>query len=155
MRTPFEAHGQLSNQRFHDLVSMKFTVIILLASFSICSCKPIQENILGTYDLDVERGCGDCEEDGPKVMVFEDTDISDGVPGHYRFEFSNGDAHSGEYDFLWVDTAAKLMLYPDSASFELYGLIGTTQQTDYRVQREKIKETCDGFLQNCIWRRRD
>lgn len=145
----------MSNQRFHDLSSMKFQVFVLFASFSIFSCKPIQENILGTYDLDVQRGCGDCEEDGPKVMVFEDSDISDGEPGHYRFEFSNGDAHSGEYDFLWVDTAAKLMLYPDSASFELYGLIGTTQQTDYRVQREKIKETCDGFLQNCIWRRRD
>ena len=145
----------MSNQRFRDLASMKFQVFVLLASLSIWGCKPIQENILGTYDLDVERGCGDCEEDGPKVMVFQDDDISDGVPGHYRFEFSNGDAHSGEYDFLWVDTAAKLMLYPDSASFELYGLIGTIQQTDYRVQRDKIKETCDGFLQSCIWRRRD
>jgi len=41
----------------------------------------MQEKILGTYDLDPDRGCSNCVDQGPELMTFEDWDINDGTPG--------------------------------------------------------------------------
>ena len=123
--------------------------------FFIIGCKPPHERIIGTYDIDVDRGCSNCEDQGPELMVFEDWDLDDGNSGHYSFEYQNGEGHSGTYDFLQVDTLVKLILYPDSTTFEYYGILGTVQQTDYRVSSNKIKENCNGVFRNCIWVRRD
>ena len=123
--------------------------------FAVWSCTPVQEKILGTYDLDLDRGCPVCEENGPASMVFEDSDVADGIPGYYSFEFADGEAHSGTYDFLQVDTTLAIVLYPDSASVQYSQLIGTTQRTQYRVAGNKIKEDCNGLFRNCAWIRRD
>ena len=134
---------------------MKTVIYILIFSISCIGCKPMEERILGTYDIDPDRGCSNCVENGPELMVFEDWNIDNGSPGHYSFNYENGEGHSGTYDFFQVDSILKLMLYPDSTSFEYYGILGTTQQTDYKVVGNKIKENCDGFLKNCVWVRRE
>ena len=117
-------------------------------------CKAPQERIIGTFDIDLERGCASCQEQGPELMVFEDWNINDGSPGHYRFEYQNGAAHSGTYDFLQIDTLLKLTISPDSASFEYFGIIGTSYQTEYKISSNKIREKCPGLFKNCIWIRR-
>ena len=134
---------------------MKYGAGCLFAVFAVWSCTPVQEKILGTYDLDLDRGCPVCEENGPASMVFEDSDVADGIPGYYSFEFADGEAHSGTYDFLQVDTTLAIVLYPDSASVQYSKLIGTTQRTQYRVAGNKIKEDCNGLFRNCAWIRRD
>lgn len=134
---------------------MKTWMLVLIGFLTVAGCKPVQEKILGTYDLDTESGCSNCEENGPELMVFEDGDLADGIPGFYKFEFKDGGAHSGTYDFLQVDTNITIMLYPDSASFQYSQVIGTNQQTDYRVVGNKIKEKCNGIFRNCSWIRRD
>ena len=134
---------------------MKYGAGCFFAVFAVWSCTPVQEKILGTYDLDLDRGCPVCEENGPASMVFEDSDVADGIPGYYSFEFADGEAHSGTYDFLQVDTTLAIVLYPDSASVKYSQLIGTTQRTQYRVAGNKIKEDCNGLFRNCAWIRRD
>jgi hypothetical protein len=134
---------------------MKALIPIIIYSIILIGCKPIQEKILGTYDIDPERGCSNCEESGPELMVFEDWNLDDGNPGYYSFNYQNGENHSGTYDILQIDTVSKIMLYPDSATVEFYGLLGTVQETEYKVVGNKIKENCDGIFRNCIWIRRD
>ena len=134
---------------------MKSVIVFLSCSIALFGCKPIQEKILGTYDIDVDSGCSNCEENGPELMVFEDADIADGIPGYYAFEFQNGEAHSGTYSFLHVDTTITVILYPDSASFQYTPILGTMQQTEYRVAGNRIKEKCNGVFRNCVWIRRD
>ena len=135
-------------------VSMRFIICVLTFSFFIFGCKAPQERIIGTFDIDLERGCASCQEQGPELMVFEDWNINDGSPGHYRFEYQNGAAHSGTYDFLQIDTLLKLTISPDSASFEYFGIIGTSYQTEYKISSNKIREKCPGLFKNCIWIRR-
>ena len=140
---------------FPILCNMKAVIVFLSCSLALFGCKPIQEKILGTYDIDVDSGCSNCEENGPELMVFEDADIADGIPGYYTFEFQNGEAHSGTYSFLHVDTTITVILYPDSASFQYTPILGTMQQTEYRVSGNRIKEKCNGVFRNCVWIRRD
>lgn len=118
-------------------------------------CRPVEEKIVGTYDIDVDRGCPNCEDNGPELMVFENLNLGDGSPGYYRFGYGNGESHSGTYDFLQIDTLLKLTLYPDSSTLYFYGIVGSIQHTDYRVVGNKIKENCDGIFRNCVWVRRD
>ncbi len=134
---------------------MKTLIYILIFSFIWIGCKPIEEKIVGTYDIDADRGCPNCEDNGPELMVFENWNVEDGSPGRYRFGYENGGSHSGTYDFLQIDTLLKLTLYPDSSSFQFYGIVGSIQHTDYRVVGNKIKENCDGIFRNCVWVRRD
>ena len=134
---------------------MKTLVYILIVSLTFIGCEPIQEKVLGTYDIDTNRGCSNCVEKGPELMVFDNWNLDDGNPGHYSFNFQNGESHSGTYDFLQIDTLMKLILYPDSATFEYYGIVGTAQQTEYKVCSNKIKDNCDGVFRNCVWIRRD
>ncbi|MBO74632.1 MAG: hypothetical protein CMD33_05110 [Flavobacteriales bacterium] len=134
---------------------MFWRVICLLSFFVLCGCDPIQEQILGTYVLDPERGCSTCQANGPERMSFEDADLADGVPGFYRFEFSNGELHAGTYEFLQVDTVIAVILYPDSASSEFALLLGETVRTDYRIKRNSVKERCNGVLRDCVWNRLD
>jgi len=63
--------------------------------------------------------------------------------------------HSGTYNFLHVDTTITVILYPDSASFQYTPILGTMQQTEYRVAGNRIKEKCNGVFRNCVWIRRD
>ena len=121
----------------------------------IFGCEPVQEQILGTYLLDAERGCSSCQATGPERMVFADDDISDGIPGAYRFEFADGELHSGTYDFLQVDTVIAVILYPDSASSEFALLVGETIRTDYRIRRNAVKDRCNGVFRDCVWNRLD
>ena len=138
-----------------DLSIMLKGVFFLLVAIALCQCTPVQEKILGTYDLDPDRGCSACEENGPASMKFEDADISDGNPGYYSFEFSDGEEHSGTYVFLQVDTTLALVLYPDSASFQYSQIVGTSLRTDYRITGSRIKEECIGLFKDCTWIRRD
>jgi hypothetical protein len=140
---------------FYYLKVMEKWFIFLICALAVAGCEPIQEKILGTYDIDVERGCSSCIANGPESMVFEDEDTSDGIQGSYLFEFQDGEYHAGNYDFLLVDTTLTIILYPDSASFQFTPVIGTNQRSDYRVVGNKIKEDCEGLFRNCVWVRRD
>jgi hypothetical protein len=121
----------------------------------LCSCEPIEERILGTYRLDTDRGCSNCEATGPEIMRFEDVDVFDEILGQYSFSFNSGEEHSGTYGFFQVDSAVVVMLYPDSAS-NLYGpLIGQSIRTDYKVSGNRVKERCNGAFRNCSWFRTD
>ena len=134
---------------------LKWSFYVGFALVLMCGCEPIQEQILGTYLLDPDRGCSSCQAAGPERMVFDDDDLSDGIPGAYRFEFSTGELHSGTYDFLQVDTVIAVILYPDNASSEFALLVGETIRTDYRISRNAVKERCNGLLQDCVWKRLD
>ena len=134
---------------------LKWSLYVSFALVLICECEPIQEQILGTYLLDPDRGCSSCQAVGPERMVFDDDDLSEGIPGAYRFEFSTGELHSGTYDFLQVDTLIAVILYPDIASSEFALLVGETIRTDYRISRNAVKERCNGVLQDCVWNRLD
>jgi len=147
--------GNIQYRNFPIFRDMKSVILFLSCSLAFVGCKPIQEKILGTYDIDVDSGCSNCEENGPELMVFEDADVTDGIPGYYTFEFQNGEAHSGTYNFLHVDTTITVILYPDSASFQYTPILGTMQQTEYRVVGNRIKEKCNGVFRNCVWIRRD
>ena len=114
----------------------------------------MQEKILGTYDMNADRGCKSCAENGPQTMAFEDEDTSDGIQGNYLFEFQDGQYHSGSYGFLLVDTTVTVILYPEDASFDYTTIIGTNLRKDYRVSGDKIKEDCEGLFRNCVWDRR-
>ena len=133
----------------HRLLCLGFALMLLYG------CKPVQERILGIYLLDADRGCSSCKATGPERMVFADDDISDGIPGAYRFEFADGELHSGTYDFLQVDTVIAVVLYPDSASSEFALLVGETIRTDYRIRRNAVKERCNGVFSDCVWKRLD
>ena len=122
---------------------------------ALCGCELIQEKIIGTYEIDADHGCSSCAEDGPELMVFEDDDILDGIPGDYRFEFADREEHSGTYGFLQVDSMITLVLYPETATSLYAQLIGESVITDYRVTRGRVKENCNGLLKNCIWVRKD
>jgi len=134
---------------------MRHWSVFLILVIALAGCRPIQEKILGTYDIDVERGCSNCVTNGPGTMIFEDEDANDGIPGRYLFEFEDGEYHAGTYNILMVDTTMTVMLYPDSASFEYTPIIGSNQRTTYRATGNKIKEECEGLFRNCIWNRRD
>ena len=134
---------------------LSIIAITLLMFLSINGCKSPREKIIGSYDIDSTRGCATCVEQGPEFMLFEDWDLNDNSLGYYRFEYQNGARHSGIYDILQVDTICNLTLYPDSATIEFFGLIGTTLQPDYRITGNKIKENCNGLFNKCVWIKRD
>ncbi len=136
-----------------DIVFMNVRSVVFVSLLFFCGCEPIQEQIIGSYILDPDRGCSSCQTDGPAKMSFEDANITDGIPGSYRFEFSNGALHSGTYGLLQVDTVIAVVLYPDSASSEFAMLIGETVRTDYRIRRKAVKERCNGVFRDCVWNR--
>lgn len=117
------------------------------------ACQSQEQNILGTFELDVEVGCEGCEQNGPVQMSFDDESPS-GMLGGYRFEFAEGQFHEGQYEFVYFDESSQLVLYPEEASADHFGLIGTTLQTDYTVGFNAIRELCNGLL-NCVWKRSD
>ena len=128
--------------------------VLFLSVLTLTACEPIQEKILGTYEINPDRGCASCKESGPQSIAFEDGDTSDGIQGNYLFEFEDGQYHSGSYGFLQVDTMVTVILYPEDASFDYTPLIGTNLRKDYRVNGDKIKEDCEGLFRNCVWDRR-
>lgn len=130
------------------------TSVLLILALTLAACEPIQEKLLGTYEINPDRGCTSCITHGPQSMVFEDEDTSDGIEGNYLFEFQDGQYHSGSYGFLLVDTIVTVILYPEDASFDYTPLIGTNLRKDYRVSGDKIKEDCEGLFRNCVWDRR-
>jgi len=134
---------------------MKNQWYFIAAVCALCGCEPIQEQIIGTYEIDADHGCTSCAENGPELMVFEDDDVSDGIPGDYRFEFADSEEHSGTYGFLQVDSTITIVLYPENATSLYSQLIGESVLTDYRVTRSRVKENCNGLLKNCIWVRKD
>ena len=132
------------------------TALACLVSVLIISgCQTPQEKIIGIYDIDPNKGCTYCHEYAPKSMIFENLDFQSGSLRYYRCEYSNETMHSGSYDFLQVDSCLKLILYPDSGSIEFYGIINTFQQTEYRITRKKIRESCEGLFKNCVWIKQD
>lgn len=116
-------------------------------------CQPQEENILGTFDLDAEVGCEGCQVARPLHMAFDDESPS-GMLGGYRFEFADDQFHEGQYEFVYFDSSSQLVLHPEDASADHFGLIGTTLQTDYSVGFNAIRERCNGLL-NCVWKRSD
>jgi hypothetical protein len=42
------------------LPKMKTVIYILIFSISCIGCKPMEERILGTYDIDPNLGCSNC-----------------------------------------------------------------------------------------------
>ena len=114
------------------------------------ACQSQEQNILGTFELDVEVGCEGCEG-GPFLMAFDDESPS-GMLGGYRFDFAEGQFHEGQYEFVYFDESGQLVLYPEEASADHFGLIGTILQTDYSVGFNAIRERCNGLL-NCVWKR--
>lgn len=155
MRSPVLGYLEEVKMTRPFLTILERLLCVGFAIMLISGCEPVQEQILGTYLLDAERGCSSCQATGPERMVFDDDDLSDGIPGAYRFEFSTGELHSGTYDFLQVDTVIAVILYPDSASSEFALLVGETIRTDYRISRNAVKERCNGLLQDCVWKRLD
>ena len=151
------AMNRLAFQRFIDVLNPRALRLPgnLTASFFVAclglACQSQEQNILGTFELDVEVGCEGCAEDGPLLMVFDDESPS-GMLGGYRFEFAEGQFHEGQYEFVYFDESSQLVLYPEEASADHFGLIGTTLQTDYSVGFNAIRERCNGLL-NCVWKR--
>ena len=155
MRSPVFGYLQDVKMTPSFLTILLRSLCVGFALMLISGCEPVQEQILGTYLLDADRGCSSCQATGPERMVFADDDISDGIPGAYRFEFADGELHSGTYDFLQVDTVIAVILYPDSASSEFALLVGETIRTDYRIRRNAVKERCNGVFRDCVWNRLD
>ena len=125
--------------------------VLFLSVLTLTACEPIQEKLLGSYEINPNRGCTSCMANGPQSMAFEDDDTSDGIEGNYRFEFQGGQYHSGSYGFLLVDTIVNVILYPEDASFDYTPLIGTNLRKDFRISGDKIKEDCEGIFRNCVW----
>ena len=134
----------------HLIAALACLIIFFLNS----GCQSPQERIIGIYDIDSTKGCSYCIENSPKLLVFENMDLQSGILRYYRCEFNNGNMHSGSYDFLQVDSCLKLILYPDSGSIEFLGIMNTFQQTEYRITRQKIRESCEGVVKNCVWIKR-
>ena len=100
MRSPVFGYLESVKSTRTFLSILQRSLCVGFALMLISGCEPVQEHILGTYLLDADRGCSSCQATGPERMVFEDDNISDGIPGAYRFEFADGELHSGTYDFL-------------------------------------------------------
>ena len=141
---------------FSHGVSRRRAIWCLAGCTAVCfglACQSQEQNILGKFELDVEVGCEGCAEDAPLLMAFDDESPS-GMLGGYRFEFAEGQFHEGQYEFVYFDESSQLVLYPEEASADHFGLIGTTLQTDYSVGFNAIRERCNGLL-NCVWKRSD
>tara|TARA_B100000989_G_scaffold104594_2_gene76608 strand:- start:2052 stop:2453 length:402 start_codon:yes stop_codon:yes gene_type:complete len=126
---------------------------VIIGSICWIQCQTPEESVLGTFALDAEVGCTDCVELGPQTMRF-DEDAPEGLLGGYRFEFGEDSYHQGHYEFVYLETSNILVLYPETASIEYSGLVGTTLQSEYRVGQNAIRERCNGLL-DCVWRRED
>ena len=135
----------------HDIQPMKRRCLWVLGLVSLVQCKTPEENVIGTFVLDSEVGCSACVEAGPEVMSFEE-DATEGMLRGYRFEFEGGAYHAGLYEFVYLESSVVLVLYPETASVEHFGLIGSVLQSNYRVGQRNIREQCNGLL-DCVWRR--
>ena len=134
-----------------DIQPMKRLCFLVLGLASLVQCKTPEESVLGTFVLDSEVGCSTCVETGPEVMSFEE-DATEGMLRGYRFEFDGGAYHEGLYEFVYLESSVVLVLYPETASVEHFGLIGSVLQSNYRVGQRNIREQCNGLL-DCVWRR--
>jgi hypothetical protein len=142
----------------HDIQPMKRLCLLVLGLVSLVQCKTPEESVVGTFVLDTEVGCSTCVEAGPEVMSFEEDateeDATEGMLRDYRFEFDGGAYHAGLYEFVYLESSVVLVLYPETASVEHFGLIGSVLQSNYRVGQRNIREQCNGLL-DCVWRRED
>ena len=134
-----------------DIQPMKRLCFLVLGLASLVQCKTPEESVVGTFVLDSEVGCSTCVETGPEVMSFEE-DATEGMLRGYRFEFDGGAYHEGLYEFVYLESSVVLVLYPETASVEHFGLIGSVLQSNYRVGQRAIREQCNGLL-DCVWRR--
>jgi len=141
--------GMRSGKR--DIQPMKRLCFLVLGLASLVQCKTPEESVVGTFVLDSEVGCSTCVESGPEVMSFEE-DATEGMLRGYRFEFDGGAYHAGLYEFVYLESSVVLVLYPETASVEHFGLIGSVLQSNYRVGQRNIREQCNGLL-DCVWRR--
>ena len=135
----------------HDIQPMKRRCLWVLGLVSLVQCKTPEESVIGTFVLDSEVGCSACVEAGPEVMSFEE-DAPEGMLRGYRFDFEGGAYHGGLYEFVYLESSVVLVLYPETASAEHFGLIGSVLQSNYRVGQRNIREQCNGLL-DCVWRR--
>ena len=135
----------------HDIQPMKRLCFLVFGLASLVQCKTPEESVVGTFVLDSEVGCSTCVEAGPEVMSFEE-DANEGMLRGYRFEFDGGAYHAGLYEFVYLESSVVLVLYPETASVEHFGLIGSVLQSNYRVGQRNIREQCNGLL-DCVWRR--
>ena len=116
-------------------------------------CSTPEEGILGKFVLDTSAGCSTCAALGPQTMEFDD-DASGSLLGNYRFDFGDDIYHEGLYELVYLESLVVVVLYPEQASIEHLGLLGSTIQSDYRVGQRAIREQCNGVL-DCVWRRED
>ena len=133
--------------------STYFVVKAIVISVLLSQCRTPEESILGRFVLDAEAGCSTCAALGPQTMSFDD-DASGSLLGNYRLDFGDDVYHEGFYELVYLESSVVVVLYPDQASVEYLGLLGSTVQSEYRIGQRAIREQCNGVL-DCVWRRED
>ena len=81
------------------------------------ACQSQEQNI-GTFELDVEVGCEGVQRMAPFSWLT--TNLHRAL-GRYRFEFTEGQFHEGQYEFVYFDQSSQLVLYPEEASADHFG----------------------------------
>ena len=140
--------------QIRDLAVMRalhFLMTTMAISILCSQCCTPEEGILGRFVLDTETGCTTCAALGPQTMTFDD-EASGSLLGNYRFDFSDGVYHEGMYELVYLESSVVVVLYPEQASIEHLGLLGSTIQSEYRIGQRTIREQCNGVL-DCVWRR--
>ena len=123
----------------------------LLAVF-LPACIPINEDVMGRFSLDEEASCDVCVDRGPGVMTFRQVEGSE-ASFRYRFDFEDGGAHAGAYQFVATDSSdVSLTLYPDSAGPFHQDLVGSVLLTQYTYRSGVMRESCGGLFKQCKWR---
>ncbi|HCZ08002.1 MAG TPA: hypothetical protein DHV07_02560 [Flavobacteriales bacterium] len=130
---------------------LRVFAVALVVVFGV-SCSPLSEDIVGRYSLDEGGSCNSCAEAGPRTMTFRQVEGPDGG-FRYRFDFDDGGAHSGAYQFVASDSSdVRLTLYPDSSSPFHADILGEVILTQYTLRSGVIREPCGGLLKQCKWR---
>ena len=115
------------------------------------ACIPINENVIGRFSLDEEASCNVCVDRGPRVMTFRQVEGEGSF--RYRFDFEDGGAHAGAYQFVSTDSSeVGLTLYPDSAGPFHQDLVGSALLTQYTYRSGVMRESCGGLFKQCKWR---
>ena len=140
--------------QIRDLAVMRalhFLMTTMAISVFCSQCCTPEEGILGRFVLDTETGCTTCVALGPQTMTFDD-EASGSLLGNYRLDFADGVYHEGMYELVYLESSVVVVLYPEQASIEHLGLLGSTIQSEYRIGQRAIREQCNGVL-DCVWRR--
>ena len=85
-------------------------------------------------------------------MEFDASDEAGNTP-RYRFQFDDGERHSGTYQFMRLDTNMTLALFPDSSSVLYSDVVGEALYTDYTIRANAVRDPCEGLFRNCRWER--